>query len=223
MATGGVSLKDMSAMNKRQFKEWTVKENERRRRVRERITLIHSPFKAIDLFGRVCWRNLCALLYYCLTHRLTTFCFVPLFIIYAIGRFFPGSHQPMFEVFEEQIIWSGWWIGLGVLSSVGLGTGMHSGILFLFPHIAEVCLAATECESLNFATHGPRAFLCPDSTMPVTFFGIFKKVFFACLRGALARPSGRYLRMQSVELLPRPARSTKNSRNSRKASPAGIS
>lgn len=32
-----------------------------------------------------------------------------------------------------------WWVGLGVLSSIGLGTGMHSGLLFLFPHILMVC------------------------------------------------------------------------------------
>ena len=31
-----------------------------------------------------------------------------------------------------------WWVGLGVLSSIGLGTGMHSGLLFLFPHILKV-------------------------------------------------------------------------------------
>lgn len=43
-----------------------------------------------------------------------------------------------------------WWVGLGVLSSIGLGTGMHSGILFLFPHIMRVCLAADVCHSLDF-------------------------------------------------------------------------
>ena len=31
-----------------------------------------------------------------------------------------------------------WWVGLGVLSSIGLGTGMHTGLLFLFPHILKV-------------------------------------------------------------------------------------
>lgn len=31
-----------------------------------------------------------------------------------------------------------WWVGLGVLSSIGLGTGMHSGLLFLFPHMLKV-------------------------------------------------------------------------------------
>jgi len=33
-----------------------------------------------------------------------------------------------------------WWVGLGVLSSIGLGTGMHSGLLFLFPHMLKVRL-----------------------------------------------------------------------------------
>ena len=31
-----------------------------------------------------------------------------------------------------------WWVGLGVLSSVGLGTGLHTFILYLGPHIAAV-------------------------------------------------------------------------------------
>lgn len=34
-----------------------------------------------------------------------------------------------------------WWIGLGILSSIGLGTGMHSGLLFLFPHMLKASAA----------------------------------------------------------------------------------
>ena len=34
--------------------------------------------------------------------------------------------------------WAVWWLGLGILSSIGLGTGMHSGLLFLFPHMLKV-------------------------------------------------------------------------------------
>ena len=34
--------------------------------------------------------------------------------------------------------WAMWWLGLGILSSIGLGTGMHSGLLFLFPHMLKV-------------------------------------------------------------------------------------
>jgi hypothetical protein len=33
-----------------------------------------------------------------------------------------------------------WWLVLGILSSIGLGTGMHSGLLFLFPHMLKACV-----------------------------------------------------------------------------------
>lgn len=38
---------------------------------------------------------------------------------------------------EEAALFALWWVGLGVLSSVGLGTGVHSGLLFLFPHMLQ--------------------------------------------------------------------------------------
>lgn len=31
-----------------------------------------------------------------------------------------------------------WWVGLGTVSSVGLGCGFQTGVLFLFPHIMKV-------------------------------------------------------------------------------------
>ena len=51
---------------------------------------------------------------------------------------------------EKQLLWCMYWVGLGVLSSVGLGTGLHTFLLYLGPHIAAVTLAAYECESLDF-------------------------------------------------------------------------
>jgi hypothetical protein len=41
---------------------------------------------------------------------------------------------------QEWVLYTTWWISLGVLSSIGLGTGMHSGLLFLFPHMLKVRL-----------------------------------------------------------------------------------
>ena len=43
-----------------------------------------------------------------------------------------------------------WWVGLGVLSSIGLGSGMHSGLLYTFPHAYWVCATAKKCGNLNF-------------------------------------------------------------------------
>jgi hypothetical protein len=51
---------------------------------------------------------------------------------------------------RKQTVWCLYWLGLGVLSSVGLGTGLHTFILYLGPHVATVTLAAYECGSLNF-------------------------------------------------------------------------
>jgi hypothetical protein len=50
-----------------------------------------------------------------------------------------------------------WWVGLGVLSSVGFGTGMHTFLLYLGPHIAQVALFAAECNDVDFNSRLPRA------------------------------------------------------------------
>uniref|UniRef100_A0A1A9WRE3 Uncharacterized protein n=1 Tax=Glossina brevipalpis TaxID=37001 RepID=A0A1A9WRE3_9MUSC len=62
----------------------------------------------------------------------------------------PGSHQMAFDFFKNNALFVSYWTGLGILSSVGLGTGLHTFILYLGPHIASVTLAAYECNSLNF-------------------------------------------------------------------------
>lgn len=41
-----------------------------------------------------------------------------------------------------------YWILLGVASSIGLGTGLHTFVLYLGPHIAKVAMVATSCGHL---------------------------------------------------------------------------
>ena len=53
----------------------------------------------------------------------------------AIGA---GQHIEEVQKVELWFWWAVWWLGLGILSSIGLGTGMHSGLLFLFPHMLKV-------------------------------------------------------------------------------------
>ncbi|KAJ1606674.1 hypothetical protein OIY81_1633 [Cryptosporidium canis] len=43
-----------------------------------------------------------------------------------------------------------WWVGLGFLSSVGLGCGIHTGLLFLFPHVYSIITTAERYNTLNF-------------------------------------------------------------------------
>uniref|UniRef100_A0A8C8GVY1 Vacuole membrane protein 1 n=1 Tax=Oncorhynchus tshawytscha TaxID=74940 RepID=A0A8C8GVY1_ONCTS len=58
-----------------------------------------------------------------------------------------GKHQ---KHMLKSFMWCAYWVGLGNLSSVGLGTGMHTFLLYLGPHIASVILAAYECSSVDF-------------------------------------------------------------------------
>ncbi|KAI1294084.1 Vacuolar membrane protease [Mortierella claussenii] len=65
-----------------------------------------------------------------------------------------GAHQPLLKHAESGLIWYGYWTLLGIASSVGLGTGLHTFILFLGPHIAEVTLAAYKCGNTEFDVRG---------------------------------------------------------------------
>ena len=75
------------------------------------------------------------------------------------------------------LVWCGWWVGLGILSSVGLGTGLHTFLLYLGPHIAAVTLAAYECQSTDFPEPPyPDEIVCPDVKSVVSIWTILSKV-----------------------------------------------
>ena len=104
-------------------------------------------------------------------------------VVVILGYFayhMPGTHQDTIRQFEKKIYWCLYWIGLGVLSSVGLGTGLHTFLLYLGPHIAAVTLAAYECESLDFPEPPyPDEIHCPASAGPgqiVNIWSIMAKV-----------------------------------------------
>lgn len=67
-----------------------------------------------------------------------------------------------------------------MLSSVGLGTGLHTFVLYLGPHIAAVTMAAYECGALNFPEPPyPDQIICPttvDAAWTVGILNIMKKV-----------------------------------------------
>lgn len=46
------------------------------------------------------------------------------------------------------LLFAAYWILLGVASSIGLGTGLHTFVLYLGPHIAKVAMVATNCGHL---------------------------------------------------------------------------
>ncbi|CAH0595072.1 unnamed protein product [Chrysodeixis includens] len=91
-----------------------------------------------------------------------------------------GPHQPFVQSAVLTLAWWGWWVVLGVCSSVGLGTGLHTFLLYLGPHIARVTLAAYECGALNFPEPPyPNDIICPaeiDPNNTVSIWNIMSKV-----------------------------------------------
>lgn len=79
---------------------------------------------------------------------------------------------------KSKIIWCLYWLGLGVLSSVGFGTGLHTFLLYLGPHITSVTLAAYECGGLNF----------PEPPYPEQYVG------FICFAWALKLSVNNFVR-----------------------------
>ncbi|XP_075218858.1 vacuole membrane protein 1-like isoform X2 [Lycorma delicatula] len=91
---------------------------------------------------------------------------------------FDGPHHKVLKY----LMWYLYWIFLGILSSVGLGTGLHTFVLYLAPHIASVTIAAYECHSLNFPEPPyPEKIICPDAILEesdISIWSIMRKVHF---------------------------------------------
>ncbi|CAF0933849.1 unnamed protein product, partial [Didymodactylos carnosus] len=113
-------------------------------------------------------------LFYLIRHYLTKFisfrktlafsiflCFILISIYHTEGR-----HKKTIDQIETILLWSLYWLGLGVMSSVGLGTGLHTFLLYLGPFVAQVTIAAYECGSIKFPKPPyPNEIVCPTTTI----------------------------------------------------------
>uniref|UniRef100_A0A672ZG03 Vacuole membrane protein 1 n=1 Tax=Sphaeramia orbicularis TaxID=375764 RepID=A0A672ZG03_9TELE len=101
--------------------------------------------------------------------RQTVFALLILLILLSIAYCVEGTHQKYVRYIEKKTLWCAYWVGLGILSSVGLGTGLHTFLLYLGPHIASVTLAAYECGSVDFPEPPyPDQIVCPQQEAPVS-------------------------------------------------------
>ncbi|KAK8555206.1 hypothetical protein V6N12_009359 [Hibiscus sabdariffa] len=56
-----------------------------------------------------------------------------------------GPHEKHIEEVSQYVQFGLWWIVLGVASSIGLGSGLHTFVLYLGPHIAFFTIKAMQC------------------------------------------------------------------------------
>lgn len=116
---------------------------------RQQLTFWRHPLLVSHYF--VCWlaSGLWQTTIYLVHHPVNVFIFLP-FVLWYVSAKYLGYAPRQVAMTEEWTEYVVWWLGLGVLSSIGLGTGMHSGLLFLFPHMLKVCLAAETCGHVDF-------------------------------------------------------------------------
>lgn len=160
----------MSAMQ-----ELKVKDREER----SKIVLWKMPFTTMRYFLLECFIKLVRLFHQMVARKRTVF-LVSLCIFFTLLLCsIEGPHTDFVYSWKKEIVWCGYWVGLGILSSVGLGTGLHTFLLYLGPHIASVTLAAFECKSLDFPEPPyPEEILCPESAdeVAITLWKIMGKV-----------------------------------------------
>jgi membrane protein YqaA with SNARE-associated domain len=161
---------------------------------REKITLMRAPVKSCYLFGMTVYEYISWALSIAVKHPVTKFLLIPFTVLFVVLQQFEGPHRALQKEFQEMLSFIIWWVGLGVLSSVGLGTGMHSGILFLFPHIMKVVGASEKCGTMDFnstgdiwfafeSAAGHNLFVCPDNPTTgyeVSFFAIAMRTMIPC-------------------------------------------
>jgi TM2 domain-containing membrane protein YozV len=125
-------------------------EKERLKRERENIKLWTHPITTI----KYCALEISTLFTIykrsILNHKKTLSFIALLLVAFFSMWYIPGKHQIYVEIIRKNALFVLYWVGLGVISSIGLGTGLHTFILYLGPHIASVTLAAYECGSLDF-------------------------------------------------------------------------
>ncbi|KAA8548630.1 hypothetical protein F0562_000314 [Nyssa sinensis] len=56
-----------------------------------------------------------------------------------------GPHEKHIEELLQYLQFGLWWVALGVASSIGLGSGLHTFVLYLGPHIALFTIKAITC------------------------------------------------------------------------------
>lgn len=150
------------------------------REERENLVLWKAPVRTITNFVAELFSILLNFFQKLQTNYLKCLCVLS---ICALFSYLYKAEGPdgLLHHYEKPFLWGLWWVWLGVLSSVGLGTGLHTFLLFLGPFIAKVTLEAYNCGSVDFVeSEYPDNLVCQEGATPghVSILDIMAKVRF---------------------------------------------
>lgn len=159
--------------------------------LRDQLTLTKRPVETLKVFCRACVVAVMAATRYICTHSVNLYVVIPSFLLWLVLERFPGPHRYYVDAVEFAVVYVVWWVGLGILSSIGVGSGLQSGVLFLYPHIIKTCFVAQSCNSLNFESltdiwfqSPPQLFKCRAPSEPTPHVTVFNcwyhKVILVC-------------------------------------------
>ncbi|KAF5944605.1 hypothetical protein HYC85_018682 [Camellia sinensis] len=112
----------------------------------EKLTLTAQPVKTFKFFILAVIQNLKRSVLYLLAHGgwLMVLCIVVV-LVGILLLTIDGPHEKHVEELRQYLEFGLWWLALGVASSVGLGSGLHTFVLYLGPHIALFTIKAMQC------------------------------------------------------------------------------
>ena len=153
------------------------------RQDRASLVLWKRPFRTLDYGLRELFISCVEFVRKLLGHKKILFGLIVTLTSAVVAYQTEGSHQRAVQEWEKYLLWCLWWVGLGVLSSVGLGTGLHTFLLYLGPHIASVTMAAYECGNVDFPSPPyPDEIICAEdedggsTAAAITLWAIMSKV-----------------------------------------------
>lgn len=111
----------------------------------ENLNLLTQPFRTLKLFSMAMMQYLMKSITYLLSHRwcMLFSMIAGLALILLVTT--DGPHVKHVEEVLKHLQFGLWWVALGVASSIGLGSGLHTFVLYLGPHIALFTIKAMKC------------------------------------------------------------------------------
>ncbi|AQK49178.1 Vacuole membrane protein KMS1 [Zea mays] len=119
----------------------------------ENLTLTKHPIRTLHFFLLAMLQYLKRLATYIL--RKSGLFFLLIVLVVASGILLSisdGLHKKHVQEFLNYAKFVLWWISLGVASSIGLGSGLHTFVLYLGPHIALFTIKAVQCGRIDLKT-----------------------------------------------------------------------
>ncbi|KAF6162786.1 hypothetical protein GIB67_029055 [Kingdonia uniflora] len=112
----------------------------------EGLTLTTQPFRTLKLFALATARYFKQSISYLFSKGgwilISTALLVALSVLLITVD---GPHEKHVQEFLHYFRFGLWWVALGVASSIGLGSGLHTFVLYLGPHIALFTIKSMHC------------------------------------------------------------------------------